>query len=125
MMSSLMQDGLRRPATGRRDAPAHLESWDRWRSLWAAAMMVPALLVMAVFFVAPALWAIYAGFTDRSITPDTSFIGFDNYRFIWNNPDFPKFVRNTIVFVLGSAVIGQTGLGLTLALLLDHATKRR
>jgi multiple sugar transport system permease protein len=87
-------------------------------------MMVPALLVMALFFVAPALWAVYASFTDRSIAPDSSFIGFDNYRFIWNNPDFMKFVWNTVVFVLGSAVIGQTGLGLAVALLIDHATKR-
>jgi multiple sugar transport system permease protein len=58
------------------------------------------------------------------LSRDANFIGFDNYRFIWNNPDFLKFVWNTVVFVFGSAVIGQTALGLMLALLIDHATKR-
>ncbi len=87
-------------------------------------MMAPALLVMGVFFMAPVAWAIYASFTDRSIAPTYSIVGLDNYRFIWNNPDFPRFVWNTVVFVIGSALIGQTVLGLALALLIDHASKR-
>lgn len=87
-------------------------------------MTAPALLVMALFFLAPAAWAIYASFTDRSLGPTYSWIGLDNYRFIRDNPDFPRIVRNTVVFVIGSALIGQTLLGLSLALLIDHATKR-
>jgi multiple sugar transport system permease protein len=90
----------------------------------AAVMTVPALMVMGLFFIVPACWALYSSFTDRSLSRDANFIGFDNYRFIWNNPDFLKFVWNTVVFVFGSAVIGQTALGLMLALLIDHATKR-
>jgi multiple sugar transport system permease protein len=123
-MSSLAQGDARRSNPVRRDAPVRIESWDRWRNLQAAVMTVPALLVMGLFFVIPAFWAIYASFTDRSMSPDVNIIGFDNYRFIWNNPDFLKFVWNTVVFVVGSALIGQTGLGLTLAFLIDHATKR-
>ena len=40
---------------------------------------------------------------------------------LWNNPDFPKFVRNTVVFTIGAAMIGQTLGGLLIALLIHHA----
>lgn len=123
-MNGVADTGARRSDAGRRGAPARLESWDRWRNLQSAVMTAPALIVMALFFIFPAIWAIYASFTDRSIGPDANFIGLDNYRFIWNNPDLPKIFGNTVVFVIGSAVIGQTGLGLLLALLIDYATKR-
>jgi multiple sugar transport system permease protein len=123
-MSTIVEKGARRSEADRRDPPVRLQSWDRWRNVQASIMTVPALAVMGLFFVVPAIWAIYASLTDRSIDPNANFIGLDNYRFIWNNPDFPKIVGNTVVFVLGSAVIGQTGLGLMLALLIDYATKR-
>lgn len=123
-MNSVMDEGGRRSESGRRAAPAQLPSWDRWRNLQAVVLTFPALAVMGLFFVVPAIWAIYASFTDRSIGSDANFIGLDNYRFIWNNPDFLKIVGNTVVFVIGSAIIGQTCLGLLLALLIDYATKR-
>lgn len=93
------------------------------------AALTPAALLVAALFVLPAVWAIATSLTDRTLigigATDTRFIGLDNYRRLWNNPDFPKVVRNTVAFVAGSAVIGQTGLGLALALLLDHAKTQR
>ena len=93
------------------------------------AALTPAAVLLAVFFVIPAVWAIGTSLTDRALlgigATDTQFVGLDNYRRLWNNPDFPKVVRNTVVFVAGSALIGQTGLGLALALLLDHAKTQR
>jgi len=86
---------------------------------------LPAAFILGLFFVAPELWAIWLSLTDRSIATQTHFVGFDNYRLLWRNPDLSKFIGNTVVFVAGSAIIGQTGLGLALALLIDHATKRR
>lgn len=87
--------------------------------------IVPAAALLALFFVGPAAWGIWASLTDRALLGpaalQTQFIGLDNYRRLWETPDLAKFVRNTIVFVIGSAVIGQTGLGFALALLLDHA----
>ncbi len=55
------------------------------------------------------------------MTAGTQFVGLDNYRRLWNNPDFPKFVKNTIVFTIGAAMIGQTLGGLLVALLIHHA----
>jgi len=91
-------------------------------------LTLPAAAILALFFVAPALWAVYISLTDKALlgfgATGTHFIGLDNYRALADIADFRKFVWNTIVFVVGSAIIGQTGLGLALALLLHHATGR-
>lgn len=90
--------------------------------------MVPAAVILAIFFVAPALWAFYISLTDKALlsltATDPQFVGLENYRALWQIADFPKILWNTVVFVVGSAVIGQTGLGLLLALLLQAATRR-
>ncbi len=90
--------------------------------------MAPAVLLMAVLYVVPAIWAVYISLTPMSLAGpnagSTEFIGLDNYRTIWSHPDFPGFVRNTVVFVLGSAVVGATGVGLLIALLIDHAQRQ-
>ncbi|MEA2514537.1 MAG: multiple sugar transport system permease protein, partial [Thermomicrobiales bacterium] len=89
---------------------------------------LPAAIILALFFLAPALWAVYISLTDKALLRldggSTQFIGLDNYRALADIADFRKFVWNTVVFVAGSAVVGQTGLGLALALLLHHATGR-
>ena len=90
--------------------------------------IAPATLLLALFFVIPAVWAIYASTTNLALLDvsarNPEFVGLDNYRRLWNDPDVPKYIRNTVVFVVGSAVIGQTGLGAALALLFHHATQR-
>jgi multiple sugar transport system permease protein len=99
------------------------------RELPRLVMIMPSAALLALFFVGPALWAVYSSLTDRALlgfgAAETEYIGLDNYRRLWNNPDLPKFVRNTAVFVVGSAIVGQTGLGLLLALLIDHARSRK
>jgi multiple sugar transport system permease protein len=89
---------------------------------------LPAAIILALFFLAPVLWAVYISLTDKALLRldggSTQFIGLDNYRALADIADFRKFVWNTVVFVAGSAVVGQTGLGLALALLLHHATGR-
>jgi multiple sugar transport system permease protein len=52
------------------------------------------------------------------------FVGFDNYVRLFSDPDFVRVIVNSVVFVIGSAIIGQFVLGLLLALLLDHAQRR-
>ena len=90
--------------------------------------IAPATLLLALFFVIPAIWAIYSSMTNLALLSasarDPEFVGLDNYRRLWNDPDIPKYIRNTVTFVFGSAVIGQTGLGAALALLFHHATQR-
>jgi multiple sugar transport system permease protein len=88
----------------------------------------PAVFLLALFFVGPALWALFSSFTNRALVgidaANPRFVGFDNYVRLFGDPDFVRVIVNSVVFVIGSAVIGQFVLGLLLALLLDHAQRR-
>jgi len=86
--------------------------------------ITPAAILLTAFFVFPALWVIYTSTTSLSLTnfsAGAQFVGLDNFRRLWHNPDFPKFVKNTIIFTVGAAMIGQTVGGLAVALLIHHA----
>jgi multiple sugar transport system permease protein len=88
----------------------------------------PAVFLLALFFVGPALWALFSSFTNRALVgidaANPRFVGFDNYIRLFGDPDFVRVIVNSVVFVVGSAVIGQFVLGLLLALLLDYAQRR-
>jgi multiple sugar transport system permease protein len=98
---------------------------ERERPYLAAAF--PAMLLLTLFYLIPAIWAGYTSLTEYTLLGFTSqsreFVGLDNYRRLLNDPDFPKYLKNSLVFVVGSAIIGQTGLGLLFALLFHHATQ--
>ncbi len=81
---------------------------------------IPALLLLGVFFAGPLIWAVYSAFTDVALTGSASvnFIGFDNFATMWKDSQFWNSLWLTLVFVVGSAVIGQNTLGLLVALLL-------
>jgi multiple sugar transport system permease protein len=89
--------------------------------------IAPAAILLSLFFIVPAVWAIYTSMTDLALLSASArnpqFVGMENYRRLWNDPDLPKYLRNTAVFVVGAAVIGQTVGGLLLALLFQHATR--
>lgn len=88
--------------------------------------ILPTLLLLAVFFVGPMLWALYGSFTNMALTgpqalhPD--FVGTQNYQRLFADPAFPRALWLTVVFVVASAIIGQNVLGMCLALLLRRAT---
>jgi multiple sugar transport system permease protein len=93
----------------------------------ASAFVVPALALVAVFLVYPALWTIYLGLTDYRLTglaaarPEV--VGLDNYTRALTDPDFLNSLWLTLLYVLGSAVIGQTVLGFALAWMLRTAPR--
>jgi multiple sugar transport system permease protein len=90
--------------------------------------ITPAAVLLGLFFVFPALWSVYVSMTSLSLTDITAlspeFVGMDNYRRLWNNPDFGKFVRNTLTFTLGAAVVGETTGGFLIAILLNKAQRQ-
>jgi len=91
--------------------------------------LTPAALLLSLFFVGPSLWALYTSLTNKALVGIDAarprFVGLDNYQRLLSDPDFATVVLNSIVFVVGSAIVGQFILGLLLALLLDHAERRR
>jgi multiple sugar transport system permease protein len=93
----------------------------------ASAFVVPALALVAVFLVYPALWTIYLGLTNYRLTglaaarPEV--VGLDNYTRALTDPDFLGSLWLTLLYVIGSAVIGQTVLGFVLAWSLRSAPR--
>ncbi|HEX9895660.1 MAG TPA: sugar ABC transporter permease [Gemmatimonadales bacterium] len=91
------------------------------RAGWA--FTAPALLLIAVFFVLPALGALALSFTDFDIysignPADTRFVGLGNYRDLLGNPVFWIALRNTGFFVLLGVPL-SIALSLGAALLLN------
>jgi multiple sugar transport system permease protein len=80
----------------------------------------PALILLAVFFAGPLIWSVYTAFTDMALSGSaaTEFTGLENFRRMFADPVFIKSLELTVVFVVGSAVIGQNLLGLLLALIM-------
>ena len=89
------------------------------------AFLSPALVFVLIFLILPFLWIIYLSFTNQTLTgaaaANPQFVGFANYERLF---DFSKWMRAgefgsaltiTFQFVLGSALIGQAGVGLTIA----------
>ena len=82
--------------------------------------VLPALSVLGVFIFWPIAQAFWLSFHEWSvISPAKPFIGFDNYRTFFDNPDFEVALRNTVWFSIGVVPI-QTFLGLVLAVIANR-----
>lgn len=101
-------------------------AWRRNRALLGG--LVPAAALLSLFFIAPAVWAVYTSFTNRALVGldarHPRHVGWANYDKLIHSPTFVTVLENSLVFVIGSAVIGQFILGLALAILLDHGEAR-
>ncbi|MFF1309070.1 carbohydrate ABC transporter permease [Streptomyces sp. NPDC058307] len=86
---------------------------------------VPAVVLLVVFLAGPIAYCVYYAFTDMQLTgaAGTDFVGVDNFTRAFKDADFLNAMWLTLLFVVGSAVIGQNTLGLALAVLMQKATK--
>lgn len=87
----------------------------------AALYLLPMLVITIIFNIWPiinsflmSLYTKYDFYTDK-----VSAWGFDNFVYLWNDPDFHLAVRNTLVFVVGVVPITVI-LSLIIALLLNQ-----
>src|SRR5919112_962851 len=89
--------------------------------------VLPAVVLLAVFLAGPVLWAFHASFTNGGLTGrnarNLDWIGLENYQRLLVDPVFPLSLGLTVLFVLGSAVLGQNLLGLALAVLMRRARR--
>ena len=73
--------------------------------------LLPAFLVMAFFFLGPAFYAVYVGFTNMALTGTganaPSWVGLDNLHQILNDHQFFDSLRISLYYLVGSALIGQ------------------
>src|SRR4029453_11741714 len=80
------------------------------RRVLAPLLIAPAVVFMAVVVGVPFVWAIYLSFTD-AIGGSLSghWVGFDNFTAAWNDDNFRRALRNTLVFTLASQAIVVVG----------------
>lgn len=93
-------------------------------NLPAYLFLSPALVLMGLFLIIPALMAIYYAFTDYYLlTPDNKqFVGLANFIEIFNDPIFLESLKNIVLFVVCVIPI-QIGAALGLALLINKNRK--
>jgi multiple sugar transport system permease protein len=93
----------------------------------AGAFVAPAMVLVGVFLVFPALWTLYLGVTNWRLTglaaAEPEFVGLDNYINALTDDRFLGSLSRTFVFVIGSALAGQMVLGFVIAWLMRSAGK--
>jgi multiple sugar transport system permease protein len=107
--------------TARKQAhPASLARLLDNRTVLSVLFMLPAASILLLFLTYPLGLGIWMGFTDARIGRPGVFIGLENYFSLFDDDVFWLSVFNTIVYTV-TATILKFGLGLWLALLLNHA----
>ncbi len=98
-------------------------SWTRlkhnrnWVGFW---FMVPAAAFLILFLTYPLGLGIWLSFTDTKIGRPGVFIGLENFAWLWDDPVFWLAVFNTFLYTIVASV-AKFGLGLYLAILLNHS----
>ncbi|WP_370647292.1 carbohydrate ABC transporter permease [Agromyces endophyticus] len=99
----------------------------RRRALIRLLPVAPSIALLALFMAGPVIWAFYVSFTNTALTGraarEPQWVGLENYVDLFTDRAFPLSLLLTVVFVLGSAVIGQNLVGLALALLMLRANR--
>ena len=92
--------------------PAH----GRWRhALESRRVLAPLLIAPAVVFMllvvgVPFVWAIYLSFTNAiGGSLSGSWVGFDNFTNAWQDDNFRRALRNTLIFTIASQAVVLVG----------------
>jgi multiple sugar transport system permease protein len=95
----------------------------RWIETRAALLFIsPWLLGFLIFTAWPVINSAYLSLTDYDVINDPSFVGFDNYQALFEDPKVGLALKNSLLFALMS-VPTQLVISLGLALLLNGAAK--
>jgi len=89
--------------------------------------LAPSVILMLLFFVGPIIITFVFSFTDMSLIGSASthikFVGFKNFIEMFQSPTFRTSVIKTVIFLVGSAIIGQQVLGFSLAYLMRQKNR--
>lgn len=88
-------------------------------------LLLPAVALLVLLFLGPVIYSFYLGFTNLDLIGPTSlhyrFTGLANVRQLGHDQVFHQSLYLTAYFVLGSGVVGATGVGLALAMAMQRA----
>jgi multiple sugar transport system permease protein len=102
---------------------ANLNARQMTNTQFALLLLVPALLIISMVIVFPLIYSLGLSFTNHNLLrPATKFIGLKNYNKLMHNATYWQIMRNTIIISFFS-VLGQTVIGMTVALLLNTGIK--
>jgi ABC-type sugar transport system permease subunit len=87
-------------------------------------MVLPSLLIIVIIAFFPILYGIVLSLTDSTISGFGSFIGFENYTEMFQDPDFRLGFYNTVVFTVVSVAM-EFVIGLGIALAINRAFRGR
>jgi len=89
--------------------------------------LAPSIVLLGLFVAGPILWCFYAAFTNSALSGIAArlprFVGLDNFTTAFTSPDVAYSLWLTVVFVVLSAVVGQNGLGILLAVFMQQRGK--
>lgn len=93
--------------------------------IFAAVLLLPAIILMGLTIISPLISSIYLSFTDYTLmNQESKFNSFKHYSSILTSPDFYHSLRITVVYVL-FAVVFDLLLGMIMALLLNRNIRLR
>jgi multiple sugar transport system permease protein len=88
----------------------------RWRSalesrrVLAPALIAPAIIFMGLVVGVPLGWAVYLSLTDAvGGSLSGNWVGFDNFTAAWEDANFRRALRNTLIFTFASQVLVVVG----------------
>lgn len=94
----------------------------------ALLFLLPGALLLVAFLLVPAIWSVGQSFTNFTLLGpqalETHFNGLENYLAAVRDPDFWHSFAVSLEYVVGSAIVGQVGCGLLLALLTARQGER-
>ena len=94
----------------------------------ATAFLSPSVIFITIFLFIPAGWTIYLGLTNYKLTgfdaANAKFVGLDNFLKAFQDPQFMSSLKLSIIYVIGSAILGQAVLGFLLAWVLSTFSAR-
>ncbi|NUU01140.1 carbohydrate ABC transporter permease [Herbaspirillum robiniae] len=88
------------------------------RNVLGMLFMAPAVILLVVFLTYPLGLGVWLGFTDTKIGGEGSFIGLDNYTYLFGDSLAQLSLFNTIFYTVSASIL-KFGLGLWLAILLN------
>lgn len=107
----------------KKDRGLHKKSYSK-RNMLGVLFIIPTVLFIAVFILYPVLSNVWLSFTNATLLKNSaSFVGLANYKKLFSNPVFLKYLWNTVVWTVAS-VAGQLLLGFGLALLINRKEMR-
>ena len=73
---------------------------------YGALFILPSFIFFCIFIVWPVGYSFYLGFFEwNPLDPEPTYIGLENYRELFSNPQFLHIVINTLIFIIGNLIL--------------------